>query len=211
MHALIFALLAAALPTNPPVCVQYYHSACSEALGEWLPTFANAGKFWNDARHITRRDGFSYGGQRPASPAFEGMEGAKGGTFFVYGNAGPPKGEVIYDYAHHIAFYDQGCCSWHDVVAAYAPPPPKRVVNRDLTQLHTNRGVHLGMSPKQVEEIYGKATMRKVGGYDGVFVLPYTTWPPLAQVKTVHSPCGQFENFFFKKNRLILIQIGNGC
>jgi hypothetical protein len=212
MHAVIFALLTA-LPTNSPECVRLYRTACSEALGKWLPTFALANDFWsrNSATHITRSDGFSYEGQRAPTPGAEGLEGAKDGTFFVYGNAGPPKGQVVYDYAHHVAFYDQGCCSWHDSVAAYAPPPPKRVVNRDLTQLHTVRGVRLGMSPEQVQRIYGKATLRNVRGYNGVDVLPYTTFPPRDQANAIYTPCGQFENFFFQNDRLVLIQIGNWC
>jgi len=215
MEVLVYALLLSALltapPTENPECVKYFHSACSEALGKWLPLFVRSNDFWDAATHVSRRDGFVYLGYRPRSDDFLGFQGPRDGTFFVYGNAGPPKGNVVYDYAHHIAFYKQGCCSWTDVVAAYSPPPPKRVVNRDLTALHTVRGIHLGMSPQQVQRVYGQARFTRVPGYPNVYVLAYTTWPPSKTVTIVHMPCGQFENFFFKHGRLIMIQLGNGC
>ncbi len=202
---------ARALPTNPPDCVKYYHAACSEALGAWLPTFALSNAFWDDATRVSKRDAFAYKDVRPTSSDLLGMSGPSDGTFFTYGNAGPPKGHVVYDYAHGITFYDQGCCGWRDVVEAYAAPPPKRVVNRDLRALKTLRGIALGMSAQEVRRTYGPASLKRVSAKDGVSVLSYTTWPPRRQVTIVKSPCGQFQNFYFKHDRLVLIQLGNGC
>jgi hypothetical protein len=207
---LLTVALATPLPTNPPDCVKYFHDACSQALGEWLPDFAYSNDFWDEAKRIAQRDGFSYEKEQPPSPNLLGYMGPADGTFFSYGEAGPPRGHVVYDYQHHIAFYDQGCCSWHDAVAGYASPPPKPVVNRDLTALKTVRGIRLGMSPGEVEAIYGASPLRVVPKSPRVFVLAYTTWPPRNKLPLMYK-CGQFQNFYFRHNRLVMIQFGNGC
>jgi len=194
-------------------CARFFHNACSEALGAWLPSYARSNDAWQRraATHISRRDRFVYEGERPKTPQLFGFQGPEDGTFFVYGNAGPPRGHVVYDYAHRLTFYDQGCCSWHDVVAAAdVPSPPKGVVARNLISLHTIRGIRLGQTPSQVMHIYGKSALLAVPGYSKVRMLAYTTWPPARTLTTIHT-CGQFENFFFHRDRLMLIQLGNGC
>ncbi|HTZ55105.1 MAG TPA: hypothetical protein VMB20_08560 [Candidatus Acidoferrum sp.] len=212
MLALLLAVtLATPLPTNPPVCVKYYHDACSEALGEWLPGFGFSSDFWDVARRISQRDTFVYKGEHTAPAEVFGTTGPGDGTFFVYGDAGPPRGHVVYDYEHHITFYEQGCCSWQDVVLAYASPPPKPVVQRNLMGLHTERGIYLDMSMRQVTRIYGVSKLQPIAHQDNMYVLAYTTWPPRKDVRVVRMPCGQFENFYFRNDRLVLIQLGNGC
>ena len=193
------------LPTNPAVCVQYFHAACSQALGEWLPGIFYAA-FWDHAAVIVRRDAFRYEGESPQPSALVRGKPPLDGTFFSYGDAGPPKGRVVYDYAHRIAFYNQHCCSWGEVVAALASPPPKRVVDRDLSTLRTIRGIRLGMSPSQVQAIYGRATRVAVPGHPGTVALAYTTVPRRSK-----SQCGEFQNFYFHHGRLVMIQIADGC
>lgn len=62
-----------------------------------------------------------------------------------------PKGHAVYDYAGRIASYEQGCCAWQEAVAAAdTPPPPKRVVARDLSGRRTVRGIRLGMAQAAV-------------------------------------------------------------
>jgi hypothetical protein len=210
---LLMATIASpqALPKNPPECVQYFHAACNEALGEWLPTFSKSSVFWDAATHVSVRDAFVYESE-PSEPSDRfGFEGPADGTSFVYGFAGKPAGRVVYDYAHRIAFYEYGCCSGLDVVAAYAAPPPTTVGDRDLRALKTVRGIHLGMTSAEVTFIYGSATPQRVAYFPDVDVLPYTTWPPSKEETMIHSPCGQFENFYFRDDRLVLIQLGNGC
>jgi hypothetical protein len=86
------------------------------------------------------------------------------------------------------------------------------VVDHDLSALHTVRGIRLGMSPGGVTLRYGANTLRRVPRAKDVYVLAYTTWPPKSQVTgIVRSPCGQFQNFYFRNDRLVLIQLGNGC
>ncbi|MDQ2865967.1 MAG: hypothetical protein M3R51_07045 [Candidatus Eremiobacteraeota bacterium] len=199
--------------TSNPKCTRYFHNACSEAMGAWLPTLGYPGTWWERglAAHITRRDGFLYEGERPTAAQFLGYQGPKDGTFFVYGNAGPPKGHAVYDPVHRIAFYQQGCCSWNDVVAATnVTAPPKPVVKRDLHDLVTVRGIRLGQTMPEVMRIYGKSTPIPISAHLDVHVLPYTTWRPIQTLHSIDS-CGQFQNFFFRKNRLIMIQLGNGC
>jgi hypothetical protein len=190
----------------------YFHDACSEAMGRWLPTFGPSNEWWDHATHIDKRDGFVYGNERPSSPEFLGDQGPDDGARFVYGTAGPPKGRAVYDSIHRIAFYQQGCCGWHDVVAAAgAPAPPKPLPSRELQNLATVRGVRLWETEAEVIATYGKSTPEPVPRHRGVSVLSYTTWPPRKSVTYVHMPCGQFQNFFFRSDRLILIQFGNGC
>lgn len=168
--------------------------------------------FWAGATYVSQRDAFVYEGEPTESGDYLGFQGPADGTFLVYGDAGPPKGRIVYDYAHRIAFYEQGCCSWHDVVAGYAEKPPAAVVDRDLRPLKTVRGMHLGMTSAEVTFIDGPATEQRVPRYEGVYVLSYTTWPPGSiNAKVVHTPCGQFQNFYFRDDRLVLIQLGNGC
>jgi len=193
-------------------CRPYFHDACSEAMGRWLPSFGASSVWWDRATRIDKRDGFIYGNERPSSPSFLGMQGPDDGSRFVYGTAGPPRGRAVYDRTHRIAFYQQGCCGWSDVVAAAdAPAPPKLLLSRDLRNLSTVRGVRLGQTEAEVMATYGKSTPQPVPGHLGVSVLPYTTWPPRKSVTYVHTPCGQFQNFFFRNDRLVLIQLGNGC
>ena len=214
----LFVLLfgASATPTVPAElaeCVRFYGSACSEALGAWLPHFVESGYAWEAGRatHIEKRDAFVYGSYVAPANVPLGYVRPYDGTFFVYGNAGPPKGHVVFDYAHHIAFYSQGCCSGNDVVAVVGvADPPKRVVARDLSGLRTVRGVRLGMSPAGVMSIYGASHLLRVPNHGDLRLLAYTTWPPFHAVPS-RDPCGQFQNFVFRYDRLISLQIGNGC
>ncbi len=200
------------MPTVYSDCPKYYDGACSEAIGRWLPTFGIASDRWAQAKRVHQRDGFIYENERPRVPDALGFQGPDDGSFFVYGNAGPPKGHVVYDPKHHVAFYQQGCCSWDDVVAASdVSSPPKHLVSRDLSGLRTVRGIRLGMRPSDVIRIYGSSNLLSVARHDGVSLLAYTTWPPKRSLKSVEEPCGQFENFFFRHDHLVLIQLGNGC
>ncbi len=194
---LLAAVLASPLPTNPPICVQYFHDACSEATGQWLPQFATPDTFWDDATHITQRDSFTLS--------------TNSGTPVVF-TINLQKARVTYDRAHRIVFYETGCCSWEEIVLAYQSTlAPKSLMNRDLSTLKTARGVRLGMTPGAVIGIYGAAKPQFVKGHGRVSVLAYTTWPPRNKLSKTHSECGQFQNFYFRNDRLVEIQLGNGC
>lgn len=209
--SLLFAVAPSPVPTEDPSCSLYFHSACSEAIGAWLPDYSIFGSdFEPRATHVAQRDGFIYEHEKaPRGPL--GFVGPDDGTFFVYGNAGPPKGHVVYDYAHHIAFFQQGCCAWDDVVEAYVPAPPKRVVDRNLTGLKTVRGAHLGMTEPDVRRIYGNAQLQTVPKHPGLTVLSYKTWTPLKGRRYPGDTCGQSQDFYFRDGRLAIIQIGNAC
>jgi hypothetical protein len=200
------------VPTENPVCLNSFHAACSEAIGAWLPvvSFSSDPLLAGHAKRLSARDGFVYENEKPSAPEFLGYQGPDDGTFFAYGDAGPPKGRVVYDYRHHVAFYEQGCCSWHDVVAAEASPPPKRVVSRDLTALRAVRGISLGMTIAAVTAIDGAARPYTVPQLVDMQVLSYTTCLQASSVN-VPLPYGQNDNFFFLNGRLVLIQFGNGC
>jgi hypothetical protein len=218
LSLLLLSLVSAPTPVNGPttdpgLCRQYYHGACSEAMGAWLPRMIGFNDPWLDgrAKHVDRRDGFVYEGHRLLAKGLLGFNGPNDGTPFVYGNAGPPKGAAVYDYAHHIAFYGQGCCAWYEVVAAAdAPKPPKRVVARDLRGLQTMRGIRLGMSAAAVLRIYGYVTPHQVKGHPGLRLLAYTTWHTAA-ASEINWTCGQGQNFVFRTGRLVWMQIANAC
>ncbi len=139
---LLAAALASPLPSNPPICAQYFPTTCSQAVGEWLPQFAYPSDFWDGATHVTQRDSFG--------------ETTSNGTLVVF-TIEMQRAHVIYDTARHIVFFVTGCCSWGEVVLAY------------------------------------------------------TTWPPRNKLSKTHSECGQFQNFYFRNDRLVQIQLGNGC
>lgn len=194
---LLAATLTSPFPTNNPICTQYFPSTCSEAVGEWLPQYATPDTFWDGATHITQRDGFAMS--------------TNSGTLVVF-TIDLQRAHVTYDTARRIVFYETGCCSWDEIVLAYQSTlPPKPLVNRDLSTLKTTRGVQLGMTSAAVIGIYGAAKLQFVKGHGRVSVLAYTTWPPRNKLSKTHSECGQFQNFYFRENRLILIQLGNGC
>ncbi|MGH7727190.1 MAG: hypothetical protein ACREM2_00140 [Vulcanimicrobiaceae bacterium] len=213
--ALAAGSLPKAMPTENPACVQSYGKACSEAIGTWLPNylFQYDADPWQTGRatHIAKRDGFVYENEKLPPAQFLGVEGPFDGTFFVHGDAGPPRGRVVYDYVHRIALYEQGCCAADEVVAALgAPPPPKRVISKDLSGLRTVRGIRFGITPAAVIAIYGKAPLQPIAYHPDLRLLAYTTWPA-SNTHWAHSPCGQMENFVFRHGRLAFIQFGNGC
>jgi hypothetical protein len=200
---------AAAAPSatpNPEIaCRVNFGDACSEAMGRWLarvpsPAFGE---------HVDR----SHVEDRIIDPAGTGMDvflGATtvyGGTRFVYGTAGPPKGFAVYDPVHRIAYYDEGCCSWHDVVVASdVGPPPKKIATRSLTGLRTASGLRLGDSILAVERVYGSSRLRRVRGQPSRRTLSY-----------VHSfrfgvnVCQDRMTFLFDRGRLAAMDFGKAC
>lgn len=190
-------------------CRQFFSHGCSGAMGRWLPNFDAGGAWRNHATRVDWRDRFVYAHQGPSS--LLGNDGPRDGTFFVYGEAGPPKGYAVHDVRHRIAFYEHGCCSWRDTVAAAdVPPPPMNVVSRDLRGLSTIRGVRLGQSVADVVKIYGKALLLAVPGHPDVRLLAYTT-PGTRNAAGVNTSCDQDRQFFFRSGRLVLISLGNAC
>jgi hypothetical protein len=187
-------------------CRPYFHDACSEAMGHWLPGGLGSIWGWKGATRVARRDEFQYEHQ-PQSQAPLDVKGPYDGTFFVFGNAGPPRGHAVYDYSHHIAFYDVGCCSWQAATEiADAPLPPKHLVHRDLLALSTERGVRLRQTEREVMSIYGKATFSAEPRHPDVRVLSYATEFPFET-----SRCEQTQTFLFREHRLIEIQLTSAC
>jgi hypothetical protein len=212
-----FSLLAASSATTSlnQQGTALFGSAWSPALGAWLPSYGDLDEPWRhgEATQIAQRDWFQYKNEKPGSPYAVGFRGPGGdGTGFVYGAAGPTRGHVVYDPVHRIAFFEQGCCSANEVVAAAdVLPPPKHVVSRDLSDLSTVRGIRLGETPTAVMQIYGKSSWLQVAGHADLQMLAYTTWKPFKSLNTATGPCGQFQNFVFRQERLIYIGFGNGC
>ncbi|MHB8140015.1 MAG: hypothetical protein ACYDHD_01955 [Vulcanimicrobiaceae bacterium] len=206
-RAMIFAitmLTASHVPHAKPTdsCRTYFGNACSEAIGHWLPVFGFGFGPWRrgQATRVPFTDDFVYEGHTPTLGTGEPQDG----TFFVYGNAGPPRGRVVYDYQHRIAFYHQGCCSWGSAVASYDnTAPPKNVVRRNLLSLHTSRGIALGDSPERVFRRYAKTKFNAVAGHPNLRRLSY--------FHQFNHYCGEYDNFVFRGNRLIYIQLLEGC
>jgi len=57
----------------------------------------------------------------------------------------------VYDYKHHIAAGDDG----GPRMILYAPAPPVKLPSRDLSNMKTIHGLHLGSSPQQVTAALG--------------------------------------------------------
>jgi len=63
-------------------CRPYYGSACSDAVGMWLPQFAQVGA---GPAALQRRSSIGLSIRRGGDAGFLGQEGPVDGTFFVYG------------------------------------------------------------------------------------------------------------------------------
>ena len=186
-------------------CRPYFGAACSERLGRWLP-FAGIGD--RDRPAPTSLRDHLVGGAGLAPDGVLGGDVVHHGTLVVYGAAGPPKAHVIYDARFRIALYDQGCCSWHEVVlAAGVAPPPKRVVAEELTNIGTAHGIGLGATERDVRAIYGSAPGRSLGAA-GNDQLTYTT---VIRFPKPYSSCEERKSFMFRDGRLTVIRIMDAC
>jgi hypothetical protein len=142
-------------------------------------------------------------------PAFLGQRDVLNGTWFVYGNAGPTKGSVVYDPVHHIAYYGEGCCAWHHVViAANVQKPPKSVATRALTGLKTKRGIALGDPPSRIRSKYGAAPLLPIAGRTNEATLAYIR---VIQPPKPFSPCEEANTFLFERGRLVAMDFTNAC
>lgn len=179
------------------------HYTCSEALGRWLPYVA-ADAVRDSSRTPTHVvDGFR---KTPQTSEWAFSAYAPVGTSFAHGSAGPPRGSVVYDRAHRIAFFGEGCCSYFSVVvAASVAPPPVHVQARDLAQIETDSGLHLRDSPANVVRVYGAAPLQPVPGHPEMRMLLYENASPPQPM------CTQREEFLFMRGRLSFIGIYDGC
>ncbi|MDQ6780458.1 MAG: hypothetical protein M3Z37_04805 [Candidatus Eremiobacteraeota bacterium] len=220
LKGLAFALIPTVASVLLTAVVSYHHacaelygaSACVPVLTAWLPSLGDPDNWWwhGKATRIHDRDGFRYGDESASRQIF-GLT-LKQGTFFVREAPGPPKGRVIYDAAHRIALYEEGCCTAYKSVAAdHVPLPPRKIVDRDLSQLKTVRGLQLGDSMERVLKVYGPSRALKLSANPGLVILAYTTWPPFGVESILKAPCGQVENFAFRHERLVYIEFGDGC
>jgi len=215
MFFLAVTFVAAKSAPSPPLsdaaieaqCRPYFHDACSEAMGHWLPGLGSVELSPGRATTLVARgDDFQYERRRGSAGVLD-FSGPSDGTLFVFGSAGPPRGRAVYDYAHHIAFYNVGCCSWQAVTeTADAPLPPKPLVGRDLLALSTARGIRLWQTEAEVTRIYGTATFLRVPRHPNVRVLSYAHEFPFGP-----NRCWTTQTFFFREHRLIQIQLTNAC
>lgn len=178
-----------------------------DALGRWLPVLPDG--FEPRRAHVAKftrvQDWFLYPSGAKA-PSCLNCAGPPDGTFFAYGQAGPPKVKVVYDREHKIVFYHEGCCSWsHTVAASGILPPPHAVTARDLSHLRTKRGLKLGDTVAQVRKVFGAAAERRVMGFSLVELSYYTPLEGFA------SSCLWARNFYFSSGRLRIIEYLGGC
>ncbi len=185
-------------------CRQYFHDACSEALGRWL-TGGDRSAFWRykASTPVHKTDAFRYGTAHRSEPT--------DGTFVVFGQAGPEKGNAVYDRSNGIVFFNVGCCTWYDVVAAAgAEPPPKSLVARNLAALTTRRGIRLGQTVGDVRRIYGPSPLRSAANQKAFRILSYASTRKDNFSLTAAS-CLMTYDFYFKRGRLAMIDFGEGC
>ncbi len=187
-------------------CRPYFGSACSEALGHWLPHIPNDQFALGHATTVV---------DEIVDPAgrgeihFRGQRGVYRGTFFVYGTAGPPRGSAVYDPVRRIAFYDEGCCAWHHVVvASNVPSPPKPIVMRSLAGVRTKRGIRLGDPRSAVLAVYGPALTHTVSGQPAQEIFSYSR---VEKNPPPNSPCEASMTFLFTRNRLTAMDFTKAC
>jgi hypothetical protein len=205
--ALAGARAIASQASDDAECRPYFGNACSDAVGMWLPHFAAIGSAEPAAPTKVVDEIVDPAGR--GEPEFLGQHSVYGGTFFVYGLAGPPRGHAIYDAVHHIAYYDEGCCSWHHVVlASNVKPPPKGLVSRSLVALRTKCGIKLGDPPSRIRATYGPAPFLAVAGAPEERRLRYVR----ALVSPGMSPpCDATTTFLFERGRLVGMDFSQAC
>jgi len=116
------------------------------------------------------------------------------------------KGRIVYDYAHDLVFYNVGCCSLGEQVLARSTlPPSRRLPNSDLSRVHTQRGIALGDSIADVRRIDGDAASLPVPMHADLRMLSYAAYS-----QPSHE-CGEWQTFVFRSDRLISIELDNGC
>lgn len=191
--------VAATAPAAGPPSYAQFLKARNEKLGAWLPQGESL--FEPSRRHLAVRS--------TALGAADLLAVPEPSTYFWYGSAGPPRVHVVYDRIHGIALYDQGCCSWSEVVLIAARvPPPDRVVSADLSTKRTPHGIGLGASPQAVMNAYGRATLHANTGAPALRELSYYQVEPHP---SPYSSCGWYTNFVFRHERVWAIQTGHGC
>lgn len=210
--AIILAFLTIAYPVPsqadfqamrpPDDCAKFFSYCKNWPLAAWLPSLPNTPA---KPKKVGFVDSFIFNGMKPHSRGFAEMQGApRGGTPFVYGKAGPPRGEVFYDARHHIAFYGEGCCAWHaTVLAAGVGSPPLPVADADLEAVQTVHGLHLGMSVYAAMRVYPHATLVPVPVIAGMSAVAYR--------HQIAKTCEQDETLGFVADALVFIQIYNAC
>jgi hypothetical protein len=188
-------------------CRPYFGNACSDAVGNWLPRFAAIG-FRGASGAPTRVVDEIVDPAGRGKLAFLWLRGVVGGTFFVYGSAGPPRAHVVYDPVHRIAYYDEGCCSWHHVVlASNVNPPPKPTASRSLVDLRTARGIGLGDDASRILATYGPAPFHWEVGAPGEQFLRYHR----VLFNPGSSPCDAITTFLFDRGRLTAMDFEQAC
>jgi hypothetical protein len=210
IFALVVALTGASARSADldTMCRPYFGDACSEAIGKWLPRVPNALIARTLATRTTVRDRIiDPAGSGPLT--FLGLRGVYRGTHFVYGSAGPPQGHAVYDPVHRIAYYDEGCCSWHElVIASNAKAPPKTIATRSLIALRTQSGIRLGDNPSVIESVYGPAALRPVARASHQRTLSYYR---VIKYSKVYSPCDERTTFLFSDGRLTAMNVTDEC
>jgi len=214
ISSLYFALVSqtvAAGTTGLASCRPYFGDACSEAMGRWLPRVPNA-SLEATSRYKPAKTSVEDAIVDPAGTGeqrFLTMRGVVGGSLFVYGDAGPPRGHAIYDPTRRIAFYDEGCCAWHHVaLVSGASAPPKTIATRPLAGVHSTRGIRLGDPTAKVLAIFGAATPRSVSGAANEKTLTFER--DIINPKP-DSPCEETMTFLFARDRLTAMDYGVAC
>jgi hypothetical protein len=144
---------------------------------------------------------------RDAFVGYAGPSSANGGPAdgAAYSFAiGKDTWHVVYDPVHRLAYYGEGCCSYHrEVLLRVRTAAPRGVPRRDLSTMRTERGIRLGMTVAQVERREGPAprTMGPTG--NGRTALAY--W------SRVGTQCSLERTFVFARDRLQAIHVIEGC
>ena len=188
-------------------CRPFHAGACSEAMGRWLPRVPGSTTEMLPTR--TRVQDAIVDPDGPGPRVFLAARGVAGGTTFRYGGV-MLGAKVVYDPLNHVAYYDEGCCSWERVVvAAGVGPPPKPVATRSLAGLQTRSGIHLGTTLRAVERIYGPAIPQRVSGHARFTTLRYGR--PFSSNGTAKLDCTENHFFLFRNGALVGIDFTTAC
>ncbi len=135
MHRVLAAVVVASMPALAAWLPRIGHGFDPQSHGQaaWTPRYDYLICTSAPLPAATPFANFDY--------AIRGCPSLLEATALVYGDTEPIKGHVLYDSAHKIVLYQEGCCAWSNaVLAAGVGAPPSSVHGGDLGSVRTQRG-----------------------------------------------------------------------
>jgi hypothetical protein len=137
----------------------------------------------------------------------------KHATTFAF-TAGKNWWAVQYDPKRHLAFYSEGCCSYHREVLAKIGTPPAGVVHADLGRMIPTSGIRIGDSAAAVFAKLGTPARRlrspATTRWAAAYARPFWSSPQEKRLRPKFG-CVEQGTAVFSGGRLVAYELWYGC